>query len=118
MTRDMTRADRNILWIESYCSPPDQQGLFVSLTEDQRATIRRRYDNPDGCDKTVPIADQALAAYLTLLHLCGPEASRKDVVSLGASSDLVWAAAGSRLRSYLERDAAGAIACRELGTRS
>jgi phage terminase large subunit-like protein len=77
----LTRAERNIQWIESYCVVPEGKdiGKPVKLRPWQKADIKKIYDNPAGT-RTAIISfakkngKTALAACLLLLHLCGPEA--------------------------------------------
>jgi phage terminase large subunit-like protein len=77
--RGLTRSERNIAWIEKHCVLPEgpQVGQPVKLTDHQKAWIRQIYDTPT---RTFILslarknAKTALAAFLLLLHLRGPEA--------------------------------------------
>ena len=77
----LSRAERNIVWIEKYCVVPEGQfhGRLIKLREWQKDNIRRLYDNPAGTRRAIlsfgrKNGKTALAACLLLLHLCGPEA--------------------------------------------
>lgn len=73
------RGDRNIAWVESHCRIPEGRlvGQPVRLVDFQKDVIRGIYDTPT---RRAIIsfgrknAKTTLAAFLTLLHLCGPEA--------------------------------------------
>ena len=92
-----------------------ERGQFVRLTAEQRETVRKIYDSPDGLQDMA--AAGPLAGYLVLLHICGPEAVRREFPpALSADIFTVWAAAGSHLRPHLRRVGA-CIVCPELGTR-
>jgi hypothetical protein len=112
-----TRAERNILWIETFCVVPSgfDKGQRVKLTPQQRATIRKLYDD-DG-DAAPPPISGPLAAYVALLHVCGPEALRKSIRPQ-ASVDIftLWNATGPDLKSVVKLDGEG-VACPELRTR-
>ncbi len=128
----MTRGERNIAWIEKHCRIPEgpQIGQPVKLTTKQKAWIRRIYDTPT---RTFILsmgrkgAKTALAAFLLLLHLCGPEARpNSQLYSAAQSRDQAallfgYAAKCVRLSPDLEevlviRDTAKQLACPELGT--
>jgi hypothetical protein len=115
MPRKQTRrGERAIFWIEAYCLVPNgpDKGQHVRLTPAQRETLREIYNGTGTAPVTGP-----LAAYLALLHICGPEALQKDL-NPQVSVDLfsVWAAVGPDLRAVLKREG-GHIVCPELGTR-
>jgi hypothetical protein len=58
-----------------------------------------------------------LAAYLALLHVCGPEALEREFVpEIDADIFSVWNATGPDLKAVLKREG-GRIVCPELGTR-
>lgn len=117
MKTKTTRADINAAWIESYCRPPGNATHLVYLTADQLEIIYGTYDSPDGYAAAAPIKDPELSAYIVLLHLCGLEAGCAPPPTIAVRSDMVWAAAGPRLKLYLERDSSGVITCTELHTR-
>jgi phage terminase large subunit-like protein len=89
--RKLTRGDRNISWIETYCHVPEGKhaGKPVELTPKQKKWIRRIYDTPT---RTFILsmgrknAKTALAAFLLLLHTCGPEAKPNSQLYSGAQS--------------------------------
>jgi phage terminase large subunit-like protein len=91
----MTRAERNIKWIEDYCVIPEGKdvGKAVVLRAWQKHEIRKIYDNPHGTRMALVSfgkknAKTTLAAFLLLLHLSGPEAKRNSqLVSTAQSRD-------------------------------
>jgi hypothetical protein len=122
MKSKMTRAKANIHWIEEHCNVPTgpHRGEYAILTAAQRQTIREIYDAPDG-PLDLPVTDKELAAYLTLAHLCGYEASRPGQPpgfrpSVNVDVFTLWAAAGPLLREVLRREGE-AVICPELGNR-
>ena len=116
--RSLTRGERAAQWVEEFCLVPSgfRKGDQVKLSLEQRTTIRRIFDHPDGQLRPEPVAEP-LAAFLVLFGLVGPEApgSRSPPPF---TSDLfsVWAAAGPRLRAVLRRTTTGALTCPELAT--
>jgi hypothetical protein len=70
----MKRAHHNIRWIEKYCCVPagPLQGSAVRLTEAEKVTLLKIYSAPGGPRDDVQVTGP-LAAYLALLHVCGPE---------------------------------------------
>lgn len=88
-----TRGDRNIRWIEKHCRIPEGRdvGKPVLLREWQRREIRKIYDNPVGTRRAIVSFGRkngktALAAFLCLLHLCGPEAKPNSQLYSAAQS--------------------------------
>jgi hypothetical protein len=117
MPRNQTRGGRAIRWIEAYCLVPSglDRGQHVRLTLAQRDIVREIYDNPNGPYGAPPVIG-TLAAYLALLHVCGPEALQKEFQpELSADIFTVWGAVGPDLRAVLKPDG-GHILCPELGT--
>jgi hypothetical protein len=117
MPRKQTRAERAICWIENYCLMPSglEKGQHVRLTPVQRDIVREIYDNLNGPHGATPITG-TLAAYLALLHVCGPEALQKEFrPELRADIFTVWGAVGPDLRAVLKPEG-GHIVCPELGT--
>jgi hypothetical protein len=110
----MTRADRAITWIEKFCVVPRgfDKGRHARLTQQQRDTIREIYD----AQNISEVVGEPLAAYLALLHVCGPEALQKEFRP-DVSPDIftVWNSVGPDLRPVLKRDG-DHITCPELGT--
>ena len=112
---DADRGDRNITWIEKYClypSGPDK-GQHVRLSQHQRDTIRRMYDNGP---KPIQVSG-TLAAYLVLLHVCGPEALLGGGPQPHFKADIftTWNATSPHLRAVLKRSGKR-IVCPELKT--
>lgn len=113
----ISRGNKNIRWIEIYCTVPSgpEKGQHVRLSVEQRTTVRRIYDTPDG-PQDAPVTGN-LAAYLALLHVCGPEALQRDFrPAVSADVFTVWGATGPDLRAVLRRDGE-AVVCPELRTR-
>lgn len=129
---ELTRAERNIQWIEKHCRVPE--GKFaaqpVVLREFQREAIREIYD---GQTRMGIIsfgrknAKTALAGMLTLLHLVGPEAQvNSQLYSAAQSRDQAAVLFG--LASKIVRmsptlqdfvrivDSSKKLICEELGT--
>lgn len=116
--KTLTRGERNIHWIESYCLYPNgpERGQRVCLTPQHREIVLRIYDDPSGAPQHVSVPND-LAAYLALLHTCGYESIKQTPVNLPWQPDIftTWASAGPDLKSYL-RCEGGCIVCAELGT--
>lgn len=88
-----TRAERNIAWIERYCRIPEGKdvGQPVRLRDWQKREIRKIYDNPKGTRRAIisfgrKNAKTTLAAFLLLLHTCGPEARPSSQLNSAAQS--------------------------------
>lgn len=132
--RSLTRGQRNIRWIEEYCRVPEGKlvGQPVQLKAWQKKEIERIYDNPHGTRRAIisfarKNGKTALAAFLLLLHLCGPEARpNSQLYSAAQSRDqaaLLFGLAAKvvRLSPDLKafvtiRDTAKQLFCGELGT--
>jgi hypothetical protein len=116
--RRLTRGDSAIMWIEKFCVYPNgaERGQHVSLRQGQKEIVRRAYDRPNGLVGSRICGH--LAAYMALLHVCGPEALRNDDPGPQFYTDSlqVWAATSPDLKEVLKRDGE-AIVCPELGTR-
>ena len=130
----LTRADRNIAWIERYCRVPEGKlvGKPVKLRTWQQSDLRKIYDNPEGTRRAIlsfgrKNGKTALAAFLLLLHLCGPEArANSQLFSAAQSRDqaaILFGLAAKVVR--LSPDLSGVVAikdstkqlyCEELGT--
>ena len=113
MRRRITRGDRDVRWIEAFCLYPSgsQRGQQVRLTPTQSDIVHQIYNGLQNVTVTGP-----LAAYLALLHLCGPEWGRNPPPEINVDVFTIWNATGPELRAVLKRDSEG-IACPELGTR-
>jgi hypothetical protein len=116
MTRpSIPRGEIAIRWIEKYCRRPDN-GTAVQLSPEQQATIRASY-NTSGAPHAVAVAKD-LGAYLTLLHLVGPEGMPgRPVPDFRVDSFTVWRAASPALQAHLQRDG-GVIRCLRASRRS
>jgi len=75
------RSEQNIRWIQEHLRIPEGRdvGSQVVLRDWQQADIRKIYDNPHGTRRAIfsfgrKNGKTAFAAFLLLLHLCGPEA--------------------------------------------
>ena len=127
-----SRGARNIAWIETHCRIPEGRlvGKPVRLVEFQRDVIRGIYDTPT---RRAVIsfgrknAKTTLAAFLLLLHLCGPEARPNgQLFSAAQSRDqaaILFALAAKIVRMSPDlaqfvviRDTAKQLVCAELGT--
>jgi phage terminase large subunit-like protein len=89
----LTRGERNIRWIELHCRIPEGKdvGKPVRLREWQKVEIRKIYDNPSGTRRAIVSfgrknAKTTLAAFLLLLHTCGPEARPNSQLNSAAQS--------------------------------
>ena len=129
-----TRAERNIRWIENYCRVPEGRlvGQPVKLRPWQQDELRKIYDNPVGTRRAIisfgrKNGKTALACFLLLLHLCGPEArSNSQLFSAAQSRDqaaILFSLAAKTVRMSPDlndvvhiRDTAKQLYCEELGT--
>jgi phage terminase large subunit-like protein len=132
VARGLKRSERNARWIEQHCWIPE--GKFVSrpvkLTKKQRKWLARIYDSPTRMfilSMARKGAKTTFAAFLLLLHLCGPEArSNSQLFSTALSRDqaaVLFALAAKivrmspDLKAYVTiRDTAKQLFCEELGT--
>ena len=130
----LTRAERNIAWIETHCRIPEGRdvGKPVWLRDWQKAELRRIYDNPHGTRRAIlsfgrKNGKTAISAFILLLHLCGPEARANSQLYSAAQSReqaaILFALAAKIVRmspdlsAYVTvRDTAKQLACQELGT--
>jgi phage terminase large subunit-like protein len=130
----LSRGDGNIAWIETHCRIPEGKdvGKPVKLREWQKREIRKIYDNPDGTRRAIisfgrKNAKTTLAAFLLLLHTCGPEARPNSQLNSAAQSKdqaailFKLAAKVVRLSPTLNpvvviRDTVKELLCPELGT--
>lgn len=128
----MKRGDRNIQWIESFCRIPEGKfvGKKVTLTKHQRKWIKRIYDTPTRTfilSMARKNAKTALASFLLLLHLCGPEARANSQLYSAAQSReqaaILFSLAAKVVRMSPDlsgvvviRDSGKQLFCPELGT--
>ena len=126
------RSDRNIAWLEKHCRIPEGKlvGKALKLTKEQKQWVRDIYDTPTRVFILTmgrKNAKTAFAAFLLLLHLCGPEAKRNSQLYSDAQSReqaaILFALAAKIVRmspdlaQYITiRDTAKQLACSELGT--
>lgn len=133
---EVTRADRNIRWIETWCRIPEGRRGFIGkpvvLREWQRAELRKIYNNPFGTRQAILTFPRkngktALIAFLLLLHLAGPEAvPNSQLYSSAVSREqaaTVFKLAAKIVRLnqnfgevIVIRDTAKELLCPELGT--
>ena len=128
----LKRSDRNIAWLEKHCRIPEGKlvGKELKLTDAQKTWLRDIYDTPT---RTFILsvgrknAKTATAAFLLLLHLCGPEAKRNSQLFSDAQSrdqaSILFALAAKIVRMSPDlqqyvviRDTAKQLHCGELGT--
>jgi len=128
------RSTINIEWIEKNCKVPEGRdvGKPVKLRKWQKLEIQRIYDNPHGTRRAIisfgrKNGKTALAAFLLLLHLCGPEyqpngqlfsaaqSREQAAVLFGLAAKMVRMSA--ELSAYVTvRDSGKQLFCAELGT--
>lgn len=131
---NVTRAERNIAWIEAFCRIPEGRdvGKPVRLRDWQKDELRRIYDNPHGTRRAIlsfgrKNGKTALSSFILLLHLCGPEARANSQLYSAAQSReqaaILFALAAKIVRMSPDlsafvtvRDTAKQLACQELGT--
>lgn len=130
----MTRAERNIAWIERNLRVPEGRfvGQRLRLREWQKHEIRKIYDNPAGT-RTALLSfarkngKTMLAAALLLLHLAGPEAVQNTQLYSCAQAReqaaIVFNLAAKMVRMSADlsahigiRDTAKELYCKEKGT--
>lgn len=129
----IARARRNIAWIEQYCRVPEGRdvGKSVKLRPWQRKEIERIYGSPT---RRAIISfgrkngKTALASFLLLLHLCGPEAKPNSQLYSAAQSreqaSVLFNLAAKSVRMspdlhavIIIRDTAKELVCAEIGTK-
>jgi phage terminase large subunit-like protein len=115
--RKLSRGNRNIEWVERFCRIPEGKdvGKPVRLREWQKREIRKIYDNPHGTRRAIisfgrKNAKTTLAAFLLLLHTCGPEAR--------PNSQLISAAQSKEQAAILFNLAAKSFVCHPTSIRS
>jgi phage terminase large subunit-like protein len=128
------RSARNIAWIERHARIPEGKdvGKPVRLRKFQKLEIERIYDNPHGTRRAIESfgrknAKTTFAAFLLLLHLCGPEARPNSQLFSAAQSrdqaSVLFSLAAKIVRMSPDmlaavgiRDTAKQLYCSELGT--
>ena len=128
----VSRAERNIAWIEEFCKVPEGShvGRPVVLRAWQRDILRGIYDTPTR-RAIVSFGRKngktALSAFLLLLHLCGPEARENSQLFSAAQSreqaSILFALAAKVVRMspdlsqyVVVRDSGKQLFCPEIGT--
>lgn len=130
--RKLTRGERNIAWIESYCRIPEGKfvGQAVKLSSKQKRWIKQIYDTPTRIfilSMARKNAKTTFSAFLLLLHTCGPEAKPNSQLYSAAQSReqaaILFSLAAKIVRmspelsSYVTvRDSAKQLLCSDLGT--
>jgi phage terminase large subunit-like protein len=128
----VTRAERNIQWVQGHCIIPEGKlvGQPIRLSDEQKAWLREIYDSPTRrliLSMARKQGKTAFAACLLLLHLVGPEARRNSQLYSAAQSReqaaILFALAAKMVRMSPElsqyvtvRDTAKQLFCAELGT--
>lgn len=128
----MTRGERNIAWIESNCHIPEGKfvGQKVRLRPWQRKIVIEIYDSPTRraiVSFGRKNAKTALACFLLLLHICGPESRpNSQLYSAAQSRDqaaILFSLASKTVRMspdlrdwVIVRDTAKQLYCAERGT--
>lgn len=130
----LTRAGEAIRWIHEYCVVPGgmHDGRPVRLRPWQQTEIRRIYDNPAGTRRAIlsfgrKNGKTSLSSFLTLLHLCGPEARPNSQLYSAAQSHkqaaLLFDLAATIVRNspklaavIVIRDTIKELTCPQLGT--
>jgi phage terminase large subunit-like protein len=132
--RKLSKGDKAIEWIERNCYIPEgsQLGQRVKLREWQKDELRKIYNNPLGTRRAIisfgrKNGKTALAAFLLLLHLCGPFARPNSQLFSAAQSreqaSVIFDLARKIVRMspelhdfILVRDHARQLICKGLGT--
>lgn len=133
-SRKLTRGARNVAWIEQYCRIPEGKdvGKPVRLRPWQKKEVLKIYDNPARTRRAIisfgrKNAKTTLAAFLLLLHLCGPEARANSQLNSAAQSKeqaaILFKLAAKVVRMspdlnsvVIPRDTIKELYCPELGT--
>lgn len=131
-TGKLKRSERNAQWIEQHCRIPEGKfvGKSLKLTKHQRRWLARIYDSPTRMLILAmgrKNAKTTFAAFLLLLHLCGPEHRKNSQLYSAAQSrdqaSILFALAAKIVRmspdlnAYVTiRDTAKQLYCEELGT--
>lgn len=133
-SRKLSRGERNIRWIETYCRIPEGKdvGKPVKLRSWQKRDIKKIYDNPAGTRRGIlsfgrKNAKTTEAAFLLLLHTAGPEAQVNSQLNSAAQSKeqaaILFKLAAKIVRMspdlnsvILIRDTVKELYCPELGT--
>ncbi len=113
----LSRAARNVRWIERYCVVPDgpTKGQPARLSDAEVLQIHNLYDaHPD---QDIAVSGR-LAAFVCLLHLVGPEAVRgQDFHGPPVGIWVLMRSASAELQQYL-KTTGRRLSCVELGSLS
>lgn len=130
----VSRAERNIRWIEEYLRVPEGKnvGKPLKLARFMKDDLRAIYDNPHGTRRAIisrarKNAKTTESAMILLLHLCGPEARpNSQLYSAAQSRDqaaILFALGAKMVRMSPDlsavvtvRDSGKQLFCSELGT--
>jgi phage terminase large subunit-like protein len=128
----LSRAQRNIQWIENYCYIPEGKfvGQKVKLTPEQKSWMVKIYDSPTRLfilSMGRKNAKTAFSGFITLLHLAGPEAKpNSQLPSIAQSREqagILFSLAAKMVRMSPDlaqfvsvRDSKKQLYCEELGT--
>jgi len=130
----LNRAARNIEWVQHYCRIPEGKdvGKPVKLRPWQKRELRKIYDNKHGTRRAIlsfgrKNGKTALAAFILLLHLVGPESRPNSQLYSDAQSReqaaLLFSLAAKVVRMspdlagvIIIRDTAKQLFCADLGT--
>lgn len=130
----LSRAERNIAWIERFCRVPEGKnvGKPLKLAPFMKDDFRAIYDNPKGTRTAIisrgrKNAKTTESALILLLHLVGPEARvNSQLYSAAQSRDqaaILFNLAAKMVRmsetlhDYVKvKDSAKMLVCEELGT--
>lgn len=133
--RKLSDGERVCRWIEQYCRIPEgaDVGVPVKLRRWQRIEICKIYDNPAGTRRAIlsfgrKNAKTTLAAFLLLVHLCGPKARPNSNLFSAAQSreqaSIIFGLASKIVRlspdlyhHVMIRDTAKELLCQPLGTK-
>lgn len=131
---ELTLGEEIIDWIEDTCRIPEGKdvGKKVQLRSWQQRDIKRIYDNPKGTRRAIisygrKNAKTTFAAFLLLVHLCGPKAKHNSQLYSAAQSrdqaGLLFSLAAKIVRMSPElhsfvvvRDTRKELVCSELGS--
>ena len=134
MAKTISRAERNIRWLEKHIRIPEGQfvGQPIKLAEFMKDDLRAIYDNSSGTRRAIisrgrKNAKTTESAMILLLHLCGPEAKpNSQLYSAAQSRDqaaILFELAAKMIRmspilnAFAEpKDSGKRIVCRQLGT--
>ena len=111
MGRKKSRGQHNIDWIENFCRIPEgpKLGQTLKLRDWQCHEIKKIYNNKHGTRRAIisfgrKNGKTSLAAFLLLLHLCGPEHKKNRncfQCAIAEQAALIFALAAKIVRCLL-----------------